>query len=313
MKNNIIAPIKRDEILLELTDEKLIRKTHFGSNLVYSITAHNAPNTMQEIGRLREMAFRHAGGGTGKSVDIDEYDTDPQFPYQQLIVWDPEHQEIIGGYRYIICQNARDSQGIYHIATRNLFDLSEKFKQDYLPYVVELGRSFVHVDYQSKQKGRKGIFALDNLWEGLGAVVKMHPEIKYLFGKVTMYLHYDKLARDYILGFFKKCFPDNEQLVIPKQPLSIHHNDIDFDTVFTGKDIQENYKILFSKVREQKVNIPPLINSYVNLSETMKTFGTALNTSFGNVEETGILVTVREIIAEKYERYVDSYDPENIK
>ena len=201
--DDIIAPVEREKILSELSEDRLIRKPHFGSNFVYSVNAHNERNIMQEIGRLREIAFRSAGGGTGKSVDIDEYDISPHFPYQQLIVWDPEHQEILGGYRYILCEKARDSQGVYHIATKGLFEFSEKFKYEYLPYVIELGRSFVHLDYQSGKNGRKGIFALDNLWEGLGAVVKMHPEIKYLFGKVTMYLHYDKLARDYILYFLK--------------------------------------------------------------------------------------------------------------
>src|SRR5690606_17579355 len=155
--DDIIAPVEREKILSELTEDRLIRKTHFGSNFVYSVNAHNAPNIMQEIGRLREIAFRSAGGGTGKSVDIDEYDIEPNFPYQQLIVWDPEHQEILGGYRYILCEKARDSQGVYHIATKGLFEFSEKFKQDYLPYVIELGRSFVHLEYQSGKNGRKGI------------------------------------------------------------------------------------------------------------------------------------------------------------
>lgn len=305
----IIEPIERQKIIAELTEDCLIRKTHFGSNLVYSITAHSAPNTMLEIGRLREIAFRAAGGGTGKSADIDEYDTHQNFPYHQLIVWDPERKEIIGGYRYILCEQAKDAQGQYHIATKGLFAFSDTFTKRYLPYVIELGRSFVQLEYQSGIHGRKGIFALDNLWEGLGAIVKMHPEIKYLFGKVTMYLQYDKLARDYILAFLKTSFPDTEKLMHPKEPLAFHHNESEISSIFTGKNSQENYKILFTKVRELKTNIPPLINSYVNLSNTIKSFGTALNTSFGNVEETGILVTIDEIVSDKRERYVYSYNP----
>ncbi|MFO7868822.1 MAG: GNAT family N-acetyltransferase [Bacteroidales bacterium] len=306
----IIAPVDREKILAELTNEHLIRKSHFGSNLLFSITAHNAPNTMLEIGRLREIAFRAAGGGTGKNADIDEYDTNKKAPYNQLIVWDPEHKEIIGGYRYILCNHTRDENGTYHLATKELFEFSDEFKEHYLPYVIEMGRSFVHLEYQSGNKARKGIFALDNLWEGLGAVVKMNSHIKYLLGKVTMYLQYDKLARDYILYFLKKNFPDTKQLVKPIKPLHFHHPESDLAPVFTGKTIKEDYKILFSKVREQNVNIPPLINSYVNLSETIKIFGTALNTTFGDVEETGMLVTVNEIEPKKYERYINSYNPD---
>jgi hypothetical protein len=307
----IIAPVQREKILAELTEERLVRKSHFGSNLLFSITAQNAPNTMLEIGRLREMAFRAAGGGTGKEADIDEYDANA--PYSQLIVWDPEHKEIIGGYRYVLCEQTRDEAGIYHVATKALFNFTEKFEKDYLPYVLELGRSFVHLDYQSGNMGRKGIFALDNLWEGLGAVVKMNPHITYLLGKVTMYLQYDKLARDYILYFLKKNFPDHNQLVRPIAPLTFHHPESELAPVFTGKNVHEDYKILFAKVRERKVNIPPLINSYVNLSETIKIFGTALNTTFGDVEETGMLVTVKEIVPDKYERYINSYNPETCK
>ncbi len=305
----IVAPIDRAKILSELTEERLLRRTHFGSNLIYSVNYKNAPNIMLEIGRLREIAFREAGGGTGKSVDIDSYDTDPKYAYEQLIIWDPESQEILGGYRYLICKDAKDEEGNYHMATTELFDFTDKFKNEYLPNALELGRSFVHHEYQSGTKGRKGIFVLDNLWEGIGALVKLNPVIKYFFGKVTMYLQYDKLARDYILYFMKKnCF-DNHTLMKSPNPLPFHHSEEEIAKVFVGKTIKEDYKILFNKVRELHTNIPPLINSYVNLSDTMKSFDTVLNTHFGDVEETGILVTVKEIVADKLERYVHTYNP----
>jgi len=305
----IIAPIEREKILAELTEDRLLRKTHFGSNLVYTVNHKNAPNTMLEIGRLREITFRAAGGGTGKSADIDAFDAHDKYPYEQLIVWDPEAQEILGGYRYMICKNAQDENGKYHLATNGLFTFSSDFEKNYLPRVIELGRSFVHHEYQSGAKGRKGIFVLDNLWEGLGAVVNQNPDIKYLFGKVTMYLHYDKLARDYILYFMKKNFGDQHGLMAASKPLSFHNPEEELAKVFTGSTVKEDYKLLFQKVRELKTNIPPLINSYVNLSDTMKSFDTVLNTGFGDVEETGILLTVDEIVEDKRERYILSYDP----
>ncbi|MDR2962709.1 MAG: GNAT family N-acetyltransferase [Bacteroidales bacterium] len=303
----IIAPISREIIKSELTHERFLRNTSFGSCEVYSVNNFTAPNIIQEIGRLREIAFRQAGGGTGKSVDLDEFDTDPRYQYEQLIVWNPATETILGGYRYVLCRNMRDNNGEYHLATDELFDFSEKFKQEYLPHVIELGRSFVHHEYQTGSNQRKGIFVLDNLWEGLGAVVAQNPDIKYLFGKVTMYLQFPKLGRDYILYFLKKHFGDKENLLTPKEPLPFHNPEAQLASVFTGASMDEDYKILFRKVREEKHNIPPLISSYLGLSSTIKSFGTSLNSHFGDVEETGILVTIAEIEPSKLERYVYSF------
>ncbi|MCL2328816.1 MAG: GNAT family N-acetyltransferase [Bacteroidetes bacterium] len=303
----IIQPIEREKIRAELTHDKFLRNTSFGSCELYTINNSNSPNIMLEIGRLREIAFRQAGGGTGKAVDLDEFDTDTRYEYQQLIVWEPASEAILGGYRYVLCRDMQDAAGNYHLATDELFDFSEKFKTEYLPSVIELGRSFVHHEYQSGEKKRKGIFVLDNLWEGLGAVVAQNPDIKYLFGKVTMYLQFPKLGRDYILYFMKKHFGDTGQLVLPKMPLPFHYPEEELAAVFTGETMEEDYKILFRKVREEHHNIPPLISSYIGLSTTMKSFGTALNSHFGDVEETGILVTISEIEPKKLERYVYSF------
>ena len=117
----VIQPVDRHLILKELTKDKFIRVTRKGHNYLYEVTAHDSPNVMQEIGRLREISFRLAGGGTGKATDIDEYDMDPHEPYRQLIVWDPKDKEIIGGYRYINCGGL----DIRKMATKELFDFSD--------------------------------------------------------------------------------------------------------------------------------------------------------------------------------------------
>lgn len=303
----IIEPVAKEKILAELTQDKFIRKTSFGGCEIYNLNYHNSPNVMQEIGRLREITFRNAGGGTGKSVDIDDYDTHPDYAYEQLVVWDPNEQKLLGGYRYMVCSKACDAQGNYHLATTGLFNFSEKFQKEYLPFVLELGRSFVYHDDKVENGGRKGLFVLDNLWEGLGAIVAMNPHVKYLFGKVTMYLHYDKLGRDYILYYMKKHFGDKEGLLQTKNSLPFHHSEEELAKVFSDNTLDGDYKILFKKVRELNHNIPPLISSYIGLSSTMKSFGTSLNSTFGDVEETGILITVSEIIKDKYDRYIDSY------
>jgi hypothetical protein len=301
----VIPPVDRNLIKQELTNERFIRKTNNGSNLIYILSSQNAPNTMREIGRLREVAFRDAGGGTGLECDLDEYDLG-EVPYQQLIVWSPVDEEIVGGYRFIECKDAMVNQ-TFKLATAELFSFSEKFIADYLPYTIELGRSFVQPRYQPSAQNRKGLFSLDNLWDGLGAIVTDHPGIRYFFGKVTMYRHFDSLSRDLILAFMHHYFPDPEKLVTPLQPLPVVHDVSAFIAELNGLPYKEGHRLLNQKVRERGENIPPLFNSYMNLSASMKTFGTALNPHFGQVEETGIMVTIADIYPSKKERHIHSY------
>ncbi|MBL7971369.1 MAG: GNAT family N-acetyltransferase [Prolixibacteraceae bacterium] len=304
---DIIAPVSKEALLAELTPDKLMRKTNKADNEIYIITHQDSPNVMREIGRVREITFRDAGGGTGEEVDIDEYDTCND-PYKQLIVWDPQALEIIGGYRYILCNDLPvNEHGVVQLATTHLFNFSEKFIKEYLPYTLELGRSFVQPHYQSSKAGAKALFALDNLWDGLGALIVDHPEIKYFFGKVTMYTHFHTKARNLIMYFLQKYFNDNENLVTPIHPLDLGIDVKEMEKVFVGGSYKEDYKILSQKVREFGENIPPLINSYMNLSPSMKTFGTVINDHFGNVEETGIILTISDIYEAKTDRHIETY------
>jgi len=303
----IIAPVAKEALLAELTPDKLLRKTNKADNEIYIITHRDSPNVMREIGRVREITFRDAGGGTGEDLDIDFYDTCDD-PYKQLIVWDPQALEIIGGYRYILCNHLPlDEHGVVQLATTHLFKFSDKFIKEYLPYTLELGRSFVQPHYQSSKAGAKALFALDNLWDGLGALIVDHPEMKYFFGKVTMYTHFHTKARNLIMYFFHKYFKDHENLVIPIEPLDLGIDYKEMDQVFDGGSYKEDYKILSQKVREFGENIPPLINSYMNLSPSMKTFGTVINHEFGGVEETGIIVTISDIYEAKTDRHIETY------
>ncbi|WP_299580753.1 GNAT family N-acetyltransferase [uncultured Sunxiuqinia sp.] len=304
---DIVAPMPKEAIIAELTPEKLLRKTNKGANEIYVITHHDSPCIMHEIGRLREITFRDAGGGTGKEIDIDQYDTSEN-PYKQLIVWDPDAQEILGGYRYIMCPNLPvDENGDVILATSRLFHFSEEFKKEYLPYTLELGRSFVQPAYQSSKAGAKALFALDNLWDGLGALIVDHPEMKYFFGKVTMYSHFQSDARNLIQYFFLKYFRDHDNLVTPKKPLEMHMDMEALGKIFNGGSYKEDYKILTQQVREHGENIPPLINAYMNLSPSMKTFGAVLNDRFGDVEETGIILTIKDIYEAKKDRHIETY------
>jgi hypothetical protein len=304
----IIPKIDRKLLKSELTIEKLFRRTNKSGNEIYLFTAQTAPNLMLEVGRLREIAFRYYGGGTGKSVDIDEFDV-METPYRQLIVWDPLEEEILGGYRFrwgneitLDTNNQPDN-----IATAELFHFSEKFITDYLPKMVELGRSFVSLDYQSTKFGSKGLFALDNLWDGLGALSVLDPDIRYFFGKVTMYNTYISEARDLILFFLDKYFKDKEDLITPVHPLQTNADYEKMHLLFDHKTYKDDYKILNTEVRKYNINLPPLVSAYMNLSPSMRVFGTAVNEDFGKVEETGILIDINDIFEDKKKRHIESF------
>lgn len=306
----VIYPVEKEKLIAELTADRFVRKTNKAGNEIYIFDAHTAPNLMRETGRIRELTFRSAGGGTGKEIDIDEFDISPENPYQQLIVWNPEEKEILGGYRFILCNHLTENAGGEpNLATTELFRFSDSFKKNYLPRMIELGRSFVHPLYQSTKMGRKSVFALDNLWDGLGALTVDHPEIEYFFGKVTMYTNFNIQARNMILYFMQKYFRDTERMVEPIRPLDIEMDKEEMRNIFTGSNYNEDYRILSQRVRELGENIPPLVNAYMSLSPSMKTFGTAVNPSFGGVEETAILIKISDVYDAKKKRHIATYIP----
>ncbi len=302
----IIPPVATALLEQELTAERLLRVTNKAGNEIYVFTAEEAPHCMQEVGRLREEAFRHYGGGTGKAVDIDEFDTMPG-GYRQLIVWDPENKAILGGYRFIYGSEVGFSpDGKPLLATAEMFDFSDAFLRDYLPNTVELGRSFVSLQYQSTRMGTKAIFVLDNLWDGIGALTVVNPDALYFYGKVTMFKDYNCRARNLILHFLRKHFPDPDRLVTPIHPLPIEVCEED-EALFSSEDFGTNYKRLNTEVRKLGINIPPLVSAYIALSPEMRVFGTAVNEEFGDVEETGIFIAVGQILEEKKQRHIESF------
>ena len=309
-EKEIILPVDREAIRAELKPEYFLRSTNNADNEIYIIEAPSCPAVMREIGRLREVSFRLAGGGTGEELDIDDFDS-ARPPYKQLVVWDPQGNEIIGGYRYMLCGDADlDDKGMPRLATSKLFHFSPQFISDFLPYTIELGRSFVQPAYQPSKENRKSIFSLDNLWDGLGALTVDHPEIRYFFGKVTMYSHFNAYARDLILFFMNRFFPDTDKLVWPILPLHMQTPAEKLENIFDCDTFEGNYRLLMKHVREQNENIPPLFSSYMKISATMRTFGTALNDHFGGVEETGIMVTISDIYEAKKQRHISTYRDE---
>lgn len=282
----------------ELSEDKLLKKTKNGSNEIYIVTAKNSPHIMREIGRLRELSFSSAGGGTGEEVDIDQDDL-AEDGYEQLIVWNPDDCEIVGGYRFIVSK----TQNPKHLSTEHYFEFTDLFREKYLPYMVELGRSFVQPKYQSRNGGVRSLYALDNLWEGIGGIIRKHKHLKYLFGKVTMYKSYNIDARNILLCFLNKYFKDTEDLLIPINLIDSDFSHERYTSIFTADNYSDDYKILVKVLKNYSEAIPPLINAYMNLSPSMKVFGTVENPDFGNVEETGILITINDIHKIKLDRY----------
>lgn len=336
--NLIPSSLLEDELKLA----RFVKDTEHGGNKIYVFSGKKCPRLMVQIGILREMSFRQGGGGTNLSVDIDRWDEfDPtklpvDSPYfdlsyfnslgpfaengfQQLIVWDPENKEIIGGYRYVEMNNFinKDHTSI-DTPTADLFDCSREFIRMYAPFTIELGRSFVQPKYQLRADyvpPRKAIYALDNLFDGLGTLVVdyKNKNIQYFFGKVTMYKTYNRQARNMILYYMEKHFPDNYQLVSPKLELIPPglKDEIDLlESIFVGNTEREDKQILIKSlrdIRDGKQVMPPLFKKYTEMSPTMKMFGTAINHHCGEVEETAIMTKISDIVEEYKKNYIRNY------
>lgn len=304
----IIDPVSLEVLKSELTPEKKLIDTNKGGNEIYVVNWQNAPNVVKEIGRLREVSFRAAGASSGLSMDLDEFDT-MENPYQQIVVWDPDAQAIVGGYRFILGPDMVFTEnGQPKLASAHMFKFSDEFIRNYLPHTMELGRSFVTPDYQSSKAGAKAIFALDNLWDGIVAVVLSHPSIIYFFGKMTFYPSYDPTAFDLIMHFLWKHFDDKDQLVRPYDPVLASSNPKLMDLILSKDDLKQDYRCLKDAIGRLGTHIPPLVNSYINTSATMKMCGTAVNHEFGEAIETAIMVNYNEIYDDKKERHISSFE-----
>jgi hypothetical protein len=304
----IIPAIDREILKKELTPDRFLRPTNKAHNEIYVLTAHNAPNVMLEIGRLRELSFRSGGGGTGEEIDTDEFDYMAK-PYSQLIVWDPVGEEIIGGYRYLPGPDVDfDAEGQPKFVMSHLFTFTEKFIKEYLPYSIELGRAFVQPDYQTSKMGTKSLFALDNLWDGLGALIHTVKNSRYFIGKVTIYEHYPLIARELIYEYMHRYFPDPDQMISPKNPIQVSDKTNQLaKEIFIHNDSSSDYKALQKAIRMEGETIPSMFNAYIGLSNTMRFFGSIYDPDFGSVYETGIMITMKDLLEVKRKRYIEPY------
>ena len=309
MNTKIIDPVPVKLLKAELTKSKKLEDTNKGHNELYIVTWHDSPNVVTEVGRLRELAFREAGGATGNAVDLDEYDKMGK-PYKQLIVWDPENEAIIGGYRFLFGSDATfDENGQPVLASSHQFRFSQKFINEYLPHVIELGRNFVAPEYQSSKGGAKSIFAFDNLWDGLVAIIMKHPDLLYFFGKITLYPSYDHIAKDLIYHFLWKHYGDKEELVRPwdDQTVMPESDPELMDLVVNKDDLLEDYKLLKAAAKMRGENVPPNVSAYISVTSRMSMFGTAVNRLMHNIEDSAVLIPFDEIYHDKKSRHIGAY------
>ena len=307
--NTIIDPVPVELIKAELTKSKKLEDTNKGHNELYIVTWQDSPNVVTEIGRLRELTFREAGGSTGNAIDLDEYDK-MEKPYKQLIVWDPDNEAIIGGYRFLFGSDAMfDENGQPILASSHQFRFSQKFIDEYLPHVIELGRNFVAPEYQSSKAGAKSIFAFDNLWDGLVAIIMKHPDLLYFFGKITIYPSYDYITKDLIYHFLWKHYGDKDELVRPwDDQLIMPGSDPELMNLVVNKDdLLEDYKLLKGAARMRGVNVPPNVTAYISITSEMLMFGTAVNHLMHNIEDTAVLIPFDEIYHDKKSRHIGAY------
>lgn len=307
---DIIPRVERALLKKELTKNNYLRPTNKANNEIYDFVAKDAPNLMREVARLRELSYRTSGASPGDELDMDSFDTMEPNPYHQLIVWDPVNEEIVGGYRYLLGSEATfDEEGQPILSSSHLFHYSQYFIQDYLPATIELGRAFVQPMYQNRDMGAKALYALDNIWDGIGAVLYIHRKtIHYLIGKVTIYPQYDPVSRDLIYAYLHRYHHDHKGLFRPKLPLDIGVEGQELaDDIFVGEDATLNYQLLQRAVRARGTTIPPMFSAYLNVTSTLQFFGNALNDELANVFETGIMVLVDEIHEDKQMRYIGAY------
>ena len=244
--SDIKSTLKEGMLLGETTDGKKI--------ILYESEVENC--VIKEIGRLREMSFRHVGEGSGEKRDIDSYD----FYYKHLIIWDDEALEIAGAYRIGDCREIVEEFGKDGLYTSTLFKYEQTF-ESYFDKGLELGRSFVQPKYWNSR-------ALDYLWQGIGAYVRTHPHIRYLFGPVSLSDSFTLQAKSLLIYFYSHYFPAQSLMVRHKarykMPKEMKHY---CETLFSGKDYRADQRLLKEELSYMGYSIPPLYKQYAEVCE----------------------------------------------
>ncbi|NVJ52843.1 MAG: GNAT family N-acetyltransferase [Campylobacteraceae bacterium] len=289
----IAHPQKKEDIIKELKKSKLIGETKDGKK-IYLYDYEDDSVVLKELGRLRELSFRKVGEGINKKRDTDKYD----IYYQHIILWDDNDLEIVGSYRIGNGKFINENLGVKGFYSNTLF----KYNNRFIPYLndsIELGRSFVQPKYW-------GTRALDYLWYGIGAYLKNHPEIKYMFGPVSISANFPSAAKDLLVFHYSYYYSSEEEMVEAKIPYQYSSHSLDLRSIYEYKSRKEDFKILKSSLNGIGVAVPTLFKQYADICEEggVKFLGFNVDPDFSDCVDGFILVDVQKIKDSARKRYI---------
>ena len=290
----IAHPVSRIDLLNELKKSKLIGQTSDGKK-IYLYDYVEDSIVLKELGRLRELSFRKVGEGVNKKRDTDKYD----IYYQHIILWDENDLEIVGSYRIGNSDFIFKNIGVKGFYSNNLFKYNEEFTP-YLKSSIELGRSFVQPKYW-------GTRALDYLWFGIGAYLKSNPNIKYMFGPVSMSASFPTVAKDMMIFYYSHYFKEEVNLVEGKTPYQYSNNISEIKELFDLEDKKKDFKFLKSALSNIGVTVPTLYKQYSEITEDggIKFLSFNIDKNFGDCIDGFILVEVDKIKDSAKKRYIN--------
>ncbi len=295
---NIVHSAKSQLIRKELKASELIGETNDGQ-LIYLFDHKPNSSVMREIGRLREISFRQVREGTGTAIDLDSYDR----YYRHLILWDDQELEIVGAYRIGETAKILADKGRGGLYSHSLFD----YQPELMPYLensIELGRSFIQPRYWGKR-------SLDYLWFGIGAYLLKHPEIRYMFGPVSLSASYPEQAKQLICAFYDSLYGSEEPMAISRTPYAL--NNLQRFEPYRLVDTEAAYKAAYAELKaeldELGVRVPTLFKQYVELCHPGGCGFLAFNQdeNFSDCIDALILVDIEQIKAKKRSRYIESH------
>ena len=296
-EKNIIHPVDRKLLKAQLRKKDLIGLTN-DEKEIYFVDFISSPDVVKEISRLREITFRKVGEGTGNKADRDIYDKN----YKHLVLWDDDKLEIAGAYRIGFCREIISENGINGLYSSTLFNYSERLTNR-LDVSLELGRSFVQAKYWNTN-------ALSYLWQGLGAILLINPEIKFLFGGVSLSNSYLKEAKELIIYFYKKWFRADSNLAYAKNRFIISEKrNEELKNIFSSDDYKNEFKILKNMLKVYGHSVPTLFKQYSELCEKggIEFLDFGIDADFQNCVDGLIMVEVDKIKYSKKEKYINNH------
>ncbi|MFZ3617714.1 lysophospholipid acyltransferase family protein [Leclercia barmai] len=288
----IARPEDRVTLKRALTQAECLGSTADGKTIyLWQRNGQEEAPILRELGRLREIAFRAVGEGSGKRRDTDRYDDD----YLHLILWDDEDLEIVGAYRFM----PGALKGREALYSHSLFHYDDEM-QAILDQGIELGRSFI----QPRYWGRRG---LDYLWSGIGAYLARYPHYRYLFGPVSISGGLPPAARDLLVAFYRLWFPATHPLATSRRPYPASLPDV--LAQFGGEDYVEDLTRLKSLLGNLGCGIPPLYKQYSELCEPggVQFIDFGSDPAFNNCIDGLVLVDLCYLKASRYQRYIGAH------